>query len=172
MRVPLPTALDPDVGPLETYLNDHLAGSTVGLDLCRRAAVEHEGTDLGAFLTRLADEIDEDRQALQEIMEGVGASADRIKVALAWAGEKGSRLKLMVLSSVSPLEELEMLMLGVSGKRALWRALLEIAPQEPRLPAARLDALHERADRQVSELEQRRISAAREALIDESRVPV
>ncbi len=39
------------------YLNDHLAGSTAVIELVRRAAREHENTELGAFLTHLAVEI-------------------------------------------------------------------------------------------------------------------
>ena len=38
----------------DIYLNDHLAGPTGGVELARRAAGGHEGTDLGAFLSRLA----------------------------------------------------------------------------------------------------------------------
>ena len=38
---------------LAVYLNDHLAGSTAIVELVRRAAREHEGTELGGFLARL-----------------------------------------------------------------------------------------------------------------------
>ena len=165
MRLPLPTALDPHTSPLVTYLNDHLAGSTVGLDLCRRAAAEHEGTELGAFLAKLAGEIEADRGALHEIMDAIGAPADRVKVAVAWAGEKATRMKLMVMSSVSPLEEIEMLLIGITGKLALWRALREIAPSEPRLPLPRIEALIARAEQQVADVEKHRLEAARTSLL-------
>ena len=40
---------------LATYLNDHLGGATFGVELVRRAARENEGSELGAFLSQLAD---------------------------------------------------------------------------------------------------------------------
>jgi hypothetical protein len=39
---------------LAVYLNDHLAGSTAIVELVRRAAREHEGIELGGFLTASA----------------------------------------------------------------------------------------------------------------------
>ena len=39
---------------LAVYLNDHLAGSTAIVELVRRAAREHEGTELGGFLAASA----------------------------------------------------------------------------------------------------------------------
>ena len=40
---------------LDIYLNDHLAGATLGVELSRRAAREHRGTEVGAcFLSRVA----------------------------------------------------------------------------------------------------------------------
>ena len=37
-------------GYLAIYLNDHLAGSTAGVELARRTAHENDGSELGAFL--------------------------------------------------------------------------------------------------------------------------
>ncbi|HEU0019452.1 MAG TPA: hypothetical protein VFQ14_04090 [Thermoleophilaceae bacterium] len=146
---------------LATYLNDHLAGSTVGVELARRARGSNEGTPLGDFLAELTVEIEEDRDALQEVMEAVGAGRDRLKVAGAWAGEKIGRLKLNgSLLSYSPLSrvvELEGLRLGVEGKACLWRMLREVA--DPRLSGFDFDALTARAERQRDGLEQRRLEA-------------
>jgi hypothetical protein len=50
---------------LAIYLNDHLAGATVGVELTRRAARENTGSELGVFLREvLLPEIREDRQTL------------------------------------------------------------------------------------------------------------
>src|SRR3954451_8345332 len=38
---------------LPIYLNDHLAASTLGRDLARRAAGSNQGTEFGDFLTDL-----------------------------------------------------------------------------------------------------------------------
>src|SRR3954452_23602122 len=79
---------------LAVYLNDHLAGSTAVIELVRRAAREHEGTELGGFLTRLGVEISQDRQALRRVMDAAGARPDGLKILAARAAEKVGRLKL------------------------------------------------------------------------------
>lgn len=133
--------------------------------MARRAAGEYEGSDLGAFLSRLAGEIEADRGALEEIMDVLGASRDRLKVAGAWVGEKVGRLKLngelLHSSPLSPLVELEVLLLGMHGKHALWRTLREL--DDDRLDGARLAELSERAERQAGELDEHRRDAAARA---------
>jgi hypothetical protein len=147
---------------LAVYLNDHLAGSTGAIELVRRAAREHEGTELGAFLSRLADEIEEDRQALRRVMAAAGAGTQHEKLALAWLGEKVGRLKLngrlLRSSPLSPFIELETLELGIYGKELLWQALREHRP--PGSDAVDLDELVARARRQRREVEHHRVAAA------------
>lgn len=154
---------------LATYLNDHLAGSTAGVELARRARGSNEDTPLGDFLAELTAEIEEDRATLGEVMEAVGAGRDRLKVAAAWAGEKAGRLKpngrLLSYSPLSRLVELEGLTLGVTGKLALWRLLREL--DDPRLAGFDFDALVARAERQRDELERHRVEAGLLALTSE-----
>jgi predicted DNA-binding ribbon-helix-helix protein len=152
---------------LRIYLQDHLAGSTAGLELARRARGSNQGTEYGPPLAQIADEIDADRRQLQGIMEDLGFGADRLKNLAFWAGEKVGRLKLNgELTSYSPLSrvvELEGLFAGVTGKRAVWASLLELAPTEPRLDVALLERLRDRADEQRQTVEELRLKAAREA---------
>jgi hypothetical protein len=152
---------------LATYLNDHYAGATGGLALARRAASENEGSELGAFLTELGDEIGADRATLGEIMSALGVGTDRTKVIAARVFERLGRLKpnaqLRGYSPLSPLVELEVLGLGIRGKLALWRALGEVAGTPP-LDAEQLADLAARAERQVADLEARRLEVARSAL--------
>ena len=155
---------------LPIYLNDHLAGSTLGVETARRAASENEGRPpLGEPLARLAREIDEDRDALKSIMAALGVRADVLKTAAAWAGEKAGRLKLngqiRGYSPLSPLVEVEALLLGVNGKLSLWRTLRELAPHEPRLDADRLAELEARAVGQRDALDELRREAGARALI-------
>jgi hypothetical protein len=151
---------------LAIYLNDHLAGSTVGVELARRARGSNEGTELGDFLATLVVEIEEDRDTLQEVMEAVGAGRDRLKVTGAWAGEKLGRLKLngslLGYSPLSRVVEVEGLRLGVEGKACLWKMLRELA--DPRLSGFDFDTLIARAERQRDELERQRLEAGRLAL--------
>jgi len=152
---------------LATYLNDHLAGATGGLALARRAASENEGSELGVFLSELADEIEADRETLEAIMGALGVGTDRTKVIAARVFERVGRLKpnaqLHGYSPLSPLIELEMLKLGIQGKLALWRALGEVAGTPP-LDAEQLSELAARAERQAANVETRRLEVAREAL--------
>jgi hypothetical protein len=151
---------------LGIYLNDHLAGSTGGLELARRTAAAHRGTEDGTTLTRLAKEIEEDRSALLAIMAALEVPVRQYKVAAAWAAEKVGRLKLngrlLDRSPLSSLVELETLRLGVEGKACLWRTLLLVAKDEPRLDALRLDALLERATSQLESVEAMRMDASAE----------
>ena len=153
---------------LGIYLNDHLAGSTAGLELARRARGANEGTALGGFLATIAEEIEEDRKTLEGVMEDLGVRKDLTKVAAGWAIEKAGRLKLngqlRGYSPLSRLVELEGLALGVTGKLALWKALRLLAEHEPVLDAAAFDRLVERAEEHQRGLEEHRLVAAREAL--------
>ena len=152
---------------LRIYMQDHLAGSTAGLELARRTRGANEGTEYGPPLARIADEIEADRRMLQGIMEDLGFGGDRLKNIGAWTLEKAGRLKLNgELTGYSPLSrvvELEGLLTGITGKKGLWNALLEVAPSEPRLDAALLERLKGRAEEQRATVEQLRENAAREA---------
>ncbi len=152
---------------MAVYLNDHLAGSTTGIELVRRAAREQSGTELGSFLLRLATEIAEDRKALRRVMAAAGARPDAVKVALAWLAEKVGRLKLngrlVRRSELSPLVELETVEIGIYGKLLLWQALRDRRP--PGSAAVDLDELIDRAQRQLADVERHRRAAASALLV-------
>lgn len=151
---------------LGIYLNDHLAGATGGMELARRSAGAHRGTATGTTLTRLATEIQQDREALLEIMVALEVPVRQYKVAAAWVAEKVGRLKLngrlLDRSPLSSLVELEALRLGVEGKACLWRTLLVVAKQEPRLDAPELNTLLDRATAQLESLEGMRVETSAE----------
>ena len=156
---------------LAIYLNDHLGGATGGVELARRAARENTEGELGAFLARLAEEIEEDREALLEIMEALEVGRDRVKVAGGWTAEKVGRLKpngrFTGYSPLSRVLELEGLIAGVNGKLALWHSLLQIAPAEPRIDSEEVDLLAHRAEGQIEELRRHHRAAATEVFADE-----
>jgi hypothetical protein len=155
---------------LRIYLQDHLAGSTGGLELARRARGQNEGTPYGTAFTQLADEIEADRRALEGIMEELGFGPDHPKNIVFWAAEKAGRLKLNgQLTGYSPLSrlvEIEGLLTGVNSKVSLWRTLLDIADAEPKLEVHRLQRLEQRAEQQIATLHELRSRAAREAFVD------
>ena len=153
-------------GYLGIYLEDHLAGSTAGLELFRRATRRHHGTPLGDELARLRDEVEQDREALRGMMRTLGVPVRAYKVLGGWALERVGRLKanghLVTRSPLSDLVELEAMRLGVEGKGCLWRALLAL--EDPRLDAGALRQLQERADGQVTALERLRLETASRVL--------
>ena len=152
---------------LRIYMQDHLAGSTAALELARRTADANQGTEYGAPLAKMADEIASDRHQLENIIRDLGFGADKLKNIAAWGLEKIGRLKLNgELTSYSPLSrvvELEGLLTGITGKWGLWVALLEVAPSEPRLDVPLLERLRDRAEEQRGIVGALREKAAREA---------
>lgn len=152
---------DPEL--LGVYLNDHLAGATVGTELSARLASAHRGSEDGAVLERLAAEIREDRATLIALMATLEVPVRHYKVLLGWAAEKAGRFKpngrLLERSPLSSLEELETMALGVVGKTACWRVLRILADHDRRLEPERLDDLLDRAKRQAETLEELRVRA-------------
>ncbi|MGI5142139.1 MULTISPECIES: hypothetical protein [unclassified Streptomyces] len=151
---------------LGIYLNDHLAGSTVGTRRAQYMVRAHSGTPLGRALEPIAADIGEDREGLLAIMKRLGVPARQYKV---WAGrlmETVGRLKsngrLIGRSPLTSVLELEFLRLGVEGKAAGWRTLCEVAEDDERLDRHELDELLERAQRQVRTLEELRVRQAHE----------
>ena len=165
--MPVNAAPDPDPALLGIYLNDHLTGATGGLELFRRAAGAHRGTEAGPALERLTAETESDRDSLLGFMRALGVPVRHYKVLGGWAAEKAGRLKLNGrLRSRSPLSsvvELEGMHLGVLGKAAGWRLLRALADSDPRLDAVELDRLLDRAQRQAEEIDALRLQAAQEA---------
>jgi hypothetical protein len=153
-------------GLLAIYLNDHFAGSSFAIALIRRSLRSNRGSELGEFLERFSGEVLEDRATLERLMDAVGASKSPVKPLLARAAERAGRLKLNGrLRGYSPLSrvlELEALVAGVTGKRAMWR-LLRLS-SDPRLQQFDFDELERRAERQLDGLEQHRLAAARAIL--------
>lgn len=151
---------------LSIYLNDHLAGATLGLELAKRSRASNRGTPLGDFLDRLAREIAEDRETLKSLMAELGIRSDPVKTYGAWAAEKVGRLKLngqlRGYSPLSRLVELEGLKAGINGKRSMWGALERVLGTAS--PGFDFAELASRADRQEAEVEEHRLAAAEVAL--------
>lgn len=142
---------------LAIYLQDHLAGSTAGLELAKRLRKENPKGELGKTLGRLVREIAEDAATLQDIMKRVGASPSTVKTSAAWVAEKVGRLKLngqlTGYSPLSRLEEIEALRAGVHTKLGLWQTLRRLRDRLPQLEGVDVDELVARAERQLAALD-------------------
>ncbi len=153
-----------DTDALQIYLNDHLGGATLGCDHARQLEKMSAGTDFEPVMARLAQEIEEDRDTLVDLMERVDANRNPVKQAGAWVAEKAGRLKFSGLSSGdAPLGRylaLETLSLGVEGKRSLWTGLARVAQDHPELARTDLRGLIARAESQRDALETERLASA------------
>ncbi len=156
---------------LATYLNDHLAGAHAGIRLARRCLERERGTgsDAERYLTTLVGEIDADRAVLEQVMERIDARQSEIKKGGAVVMEALTRVRhsMPVIGAgsqqVGKFEELEILSLGIEGKRLLWAALQPIAATDERLASFDLAGLEASARRQREGLEQVRLAAAADA---------
>lgn len=142
---------------LKTYLQDHHAAAAAGVALAERA--------LGAD-DPLAARIAGDRKTLEQVMRRVGVAPSRTKSVVARGMELVGRLKpngsVVHRTLLTSLVELETLLVGVYGKRALWTALR--LSDDPRLADVDFDKLIDAASAQAEEVEAERLRAAREAL--------
>jgi hypothetical protein len=152
---------------LAIYLNDHLAGATGGVELARRLrGSNRDDPAFGPELDEICAEIEADRETLEAIMDRLGVEQSKLKPSLAILGERLGRLKLngrlWGYSPLSRLAELEILQIGVAGKRRLWRALEYTHADD--LPGGEFSALAERATDQLRRLEALHLKAAALAL--------
>ena len=150
---------------LSTYLDDHLAGATVGVELAQRSLSSHEGTPAAGPLQTLADEIADDRQTLIWVQQRLGFEPSKMKTAAGRISEKITRFKLSQRITSDPnftrLLELETLSLGIAGKRALWQSLQSSIGAN--LQDVDFEDLIKRAERQRARVERYRLDAARAA---------
>src|SRR5437763_14865688 len=110
---------------LATYLNDHLAGLVVTLEILRH--LEAEATDLMPHLTMLRTDIETDRNELKTLMNRLGILESRLKKGGSWIVQQFTEAKLEgdddSGGALRRLERLEAVALGITGKSALWSAL-------------------------------------------------
>ncbi|HET8815093.1 MAG TPA: hypothetical protein VFM51_09080 [Solirubrobacterales bacterium] len=152
---------------LPIYLNDHLAGATGGVELARRLRSSNLGDpEMAGPLAQICVEIEEDREALVQLMERLEIGRHPIKPLLARLAERLGRLKLNgQIRGYSPLSrvlELEILAAGIGGKTQLWNALAECFGES--LEGFDFRALAERADRQRQRIEDLHLAATSRAL--------
>ncbi|HYO55037.1 hypothetical protein [Archangium sp.] len=159
-----------NVALLGIYLNDHLAGSILGLELARRARSENAGNAVGEYLDMLIGELREDRATLLGVMSALELRRDPVKQSAAWVGEKLGRLKLngrwTGYSPLSRVVELEGLCLGTEGRLSLWRTLRRLARKDERLGRFDFATLITRAEHQRRTLERLRQQSLDEAFFE------
>ena len=152
--------------PLATYLHDHLSGALFAIDLLKFLQDQHDGEPLGQFATEILVQVQSDRDVLQGLTERLDAERSILKETGAWLSEKVSRWKLhrRAAGEFGTFEALELLAVGILGKRSLWRALATLAPLDDRLQNVDFEQLIARAQSQYDRVEQHRLESARRGL--------
>jgi hypothetical protein len=150
---------------LDSYLNDHLAGSVAALELLAHWVNLHKGKPLGTFFTKLESEIRADQSTLRDLMHRLGVEESKMRQAGAWAAEKVGRARFVIAGGetgdLGLVLTLEGLILGIRGKQLLWRAF-DVA-NLPNVERFDFKELQRRAEKQIERTEAERIRAAREA---------
>ena len=152
---------------LSAYLNDHLAGSVGATEMVERAIRENAGNLLARRLEEVLKEIRRDQAVLEDLIQMIGSTENRLKKAGAWLAEKAGRVKLGGSDepgALARLETLEALVMGIHGKRSLWRALRVVGDRHVVLRGLDLDLLERRAVEQHDRVDEWRLEAAREVL--------
>ena len=146
---------------LAIYLRDHHAAGVAGVRVAQRVASAVERDSGSDDLRRVASEIRQDLIVLEGIMRRLGVEPDRVKDTLSRIAERVGGLKLngrlLRRSPLSDLLELEALVVGITGKQALWVTLREL----PSVNLEELDQLVERAEDQKRVVESARVTAAK-----------
>ncbi len=158
---------------LETYLNDHLAGAQAALDLLAHLERVYSRTPLAEFCATLRADIRADRDDLAALVQRLGLDVSRVRQAAGWASDKAGQLKLRLDDpAAGPLylfEALEVVAIGIDGKRALWDALAAAAGESPDLRGVNYERLARRAQEQRARVEEKRRQAAKAALASDAR---
>lgn len=150
----IPSTIDRTL--LQTYLSDHLTGATGGRNRIRDMAKRYAGSDVGPDLARVAEEITEEHEHLEDLIDRLGLGQPLPKKALAALAELAGRLKpngrLLSGSPMTPLLEIELMRSAVNGKQGLWETLAVYA-KELGLDPALYRRLAKRAGQQSRTLE-------------------
>ena len=149
---------------IDTYLNDHLSGATLGTELAAQIRDRSEGTALGELMTGIAADIEADRRDLEALADALDVSRNPVKQAGGWAAEKWSRVKFSGAGSGDAehgnFMAIETLLLGVAGKHCLWLALERVADRYEPIDPGEMARLIGRAEAQFEALEAARLEAA------------
>jgi hypothetical protein len=148
---------------LAIYLRDQLALGLVWRELAKRSARSNRGTPAGAALSTVADGISQDVDTFKGIMLRLNVRPNPVKLGLAVAAERVGRLKLngrvLGYGPLSQFFELDVLTMGIQGKKQLWANLRDHAG----LSGVDFDELVRRAEEQRQALEPFRAEAGTKA---------
>jgi hypothetical protein len=109
-----------------------------------------------------------DRDVLARLLQRF-SKGEAVRKAAAWLVENFNRVKIKLagdkVGELGLVEACEILVLGITGKQLLWRALHASLGESPLLKGFNLEELEQRAIDQLERVEARRLDAARAAFL-------
>ena len=151
---------------LATYIKDHFAGSEGALAVLDHIEKVHGGAAADMART-LRPQFQSERAVLSKLLACFGTEESLPRRVFGWLSEKGLELKLKVDDpsdgALHLLEAVEMLALGVHGKRGLWVALAASRDNIPALATEDFNALTAQAKAQRALIESVRLAGAKAA---------
>jgi hypothetical protein len=152
---------------LRIYLNDHLAATAGAIGLADRSLSSNPAGALGEVLRGIAEDLRDDRRALQRLLTDLGLRENRLKQVGVTVGERVGRGKLngqlSGYSDLSRVFELEGLLAISTLQERVWGALQHAGGDDPRVAAlAPLDRA-ERWARRRAELAEHHAAATERA---------
>ncbi len=107
---------------LAAYLNDHLAGSELAIELLNHLIDTFPDSAASKVAEPIREEVISDRKELESIMTALRIHQSTVRKGSAWVSEKFARLKLLVddvgAGEFRRMETTELISLGIEGKRA------------------------------------------------------
>ena len=112
---------------LAIYLKDHDAGSEAALQILDHLEKQHSEGAVGDMVRTLRPQFHGERAHVHTLLESLDDSFSAPRRLVGWLSEKALQLKLMAddpdNGPLRLLESVELLGLGVHGKRGMWKAL-------------------------------------------------
>lgn len=161
-----------ETATLAVYLNHHYAGSVAALawidDLLASGSEQDPALGLGPLRTA----IEADQQTLAGLIGRIDATTGSLPPASATVAERLSRPKPLPGGDLKTgpcgsLEALELLELGIEGKRLMWRLLQSVWDESHDAAGCNFAKLAEQAQQQRDEVERLRLGVAHRIFLPE-----
>lgn len=127
----LPSGID--TGLLRSYMADHLAGATAGLNRIQAMAAAFEDTPVYPELSQVAEAVGSEHQWLSRLIQSQGFSRPAVAAPALWLGERLSRVKPyarpLKRSPAALVLETELMLGAVTAKRQGWEVLSDYAAE-------------------------------------------
>ena len=151
---------------LGTYLQDHYAGSVGAVELLDHLIRTYAGEPFEIFFREIQTDITADQDELRDLMHALNVQESGLRNAGAWMVEKFSQVTLGLTrekqGGLGLLQALEALVLGITGKQLLWKALAAAMDGSAQLPPIDFARLERRALEQRDRVEAKRLETARQ----------